>query len=238
MSEPPNEQASRSLQPTPEASGPPQDSPRDERKAKKKDKVRAAWISFVGRIVAQSVGAAATIGLGFAVVGQYHAKPAIASDGSQWTAPPVGRQSVRLRTRPATSDPALAVLPFHDLSPGAAHERLAGGITEMLVAALSRGGSLRILSLTSSMHYASLKKPLPEIAAELDADLILEGSVAQFGNEVRVVARLIDAKSDEHRWVGRYDRQSKDLLTQQADVAELIAREVAVVGGRDPRFNQ
>jgi TolB-like protein len=238
MGEPQLEQTSPPTQPVSTGSGAPTDPRSDDKKAKRKNKVRAAWISFIGRIVAQSVGAAATIGLGFAVLGQYHEASASASDGSLKTAPLVERGSVRLRTRPNSSDPALAVLPFRDLSPGLAHERLADGISEMLVAALARLGTLRVLSRTSSLHYAGLQKPMPEIAGEMDADLILEGSVARAGDVVRVVARLIDARSDEHRWVGRYDLQSKDLLTEQADVADLIAREIASLRGRDPRFNQ
>jgi TolB-like protein len=238
MSDPQGEQASATTQPLPQASGAPPDPRNDDKKARKKSKVRAAWISFVGRIVAQSVGAAATIGLGFAVLGQYHEASASASDGSLKPAPLVERRAVRLRARPVSSDPALAVFPFRDLSPDLAQERLADGISEMLVAALARVGTLRVLSRTSSLHYAGLQKPMPELAGELDADFILEGSVARSGDAVRVVARLIDARSDEHRWVGRYDRQSGDLLREQADVADLIAREIAAVRGRDPRFNQ
>jgi TolB-like protein len=227
MSNPQQEAASLPIQSARDVSGAPADSPSDLNKSKKKNKVRAAWISFVGRIVAQALGAMATIGLGLAFLGQYQTASATTSDMPRPSAQ-VWQQSA-LRTRPASSDLSLAVLPFRDVSPGPRLEGLGDGMDEALTTALSAVRGLRVLSRTSAAYYAGLGEPVPQIGHRLKADFIVEGSTARSGDRLRVIVRLIDARSDELRWSGTYYPESKDLLAVEADVAESIARDMSVV---------
>ena len=76
------------------------------------------------------------------------------------------------------------------------------------------------------MAYKGSNKPVPQIASELGVDLLLEGSVVRHEGRVRVTAQLIDGDSDQHLWAKSYDRDVRDLLALQAEVAAAIAREV------------
>jgi TolB-like protein len=188
---------------------------------KKRDKVRSAWISFVGRIVAQIMGAVATIALGLIVVQHYGIPtPSIASDKGQ------GESTVPVAARVASPGAlSLAVLPLEAYARPARHD-LADAMTEAVIADLSRAKGLRVISRTSSMQYRSNRKTLPIIGRELAVDMILEGSITSDGDRVRIIAQLIDARSDEHIWTASYDRSMKDVLALQADVAGAIARGV------------
>jgi TolB-like protein len=207
-----------------EGGGAPADSRSDLQKSKKKNKVRAAWISFVGRIVAQAMGAAATIGLGLAVVGQYHTASVRAIGTSEPNA--LAETQSALRIRPASSDLSLAVLSFRDVSPGPRQEGIGEGMGETLTAALSAIQGLRVLSRTSTLHYARAGEPVPQIGRRLNVDFIVEGSIARAGDRYRVIVRLIDARSDEQRWCATYYPDSKTLLSLEAEVAESIARDL------------
>jgi TolB-like protein len=191
------------------------------KRKKKKDKIRSAWISFVGRIVAQILGAAASVILGIYVLSSY-------KDGAnRGTAAHVARES-----RASAAEPSLAVLPFDNFSGDATQEYLVDGVTEALIADLAQTRGLRVISRTSSMHYKGQRKALPEIAAELGVDLIIEGSVARSGNRVRVTAQLIDGPRDEHLWARSYDYTVSDVLALQSEITSAIAGEVrAVVPG-------
>ena len=79
------------------------------------------------------------------------------------------------------------------------------------------------------MQYRSNRKTLPVIGRELAVDMILEGSITTHGNRVRIIAQLIDARSDEHLWTALYDRLMEDVLALQADVAGAIAKGVQEV---------
>ena len=184
------------------------------KKKKKKDKVRSAWISFAGRIVAQILGAAATVVLGIYVVSNYKGS----SDQGGVPSTRVAREA-----RPAGSEPSVAVLPFDNFSGDASQEYLVDGITEALIADLARTPGLRVISRTSSMYYKGQKKSMPDIAAELGVDLLVEGSVARAGNRVRVIAQLIDGPRDEHIWACTYDHTINDVLALQSEIATAIA---------------
>lgn len=189
---------------------------------KKRNKVRSAWISFVGRIVAQILGAVATITLGLMVV-QHYRLPAAATEearGARSDTPAIAQG--RIATPGALS---IAVLPLETYS-RPARQDFADAMTEAVIAGLSRTQDLRVISRTSSMQYRSHRKALPIIAQELAVDLILEGSITSHGDRVRVIAQLIDAKSDEHLWTASYDRSAKDVLAVQADVATAISKGV------------
>jgi TolB-like protein len=194
----------------------------DKKRKKKKDKVRSAWISFVGRIVAQIMGAVATIALGLLVVHHYKGPKSQDVASAQETPAPAPVAQARLVTPGNTS---LAVLPFETYS-GEVRKDFADAMTEALIADLSRIKNLRVISRTSSMQYKAQRKALPVIAKELDVDLIIEGSVTTSGNRVRVTVQLIDAKRDEHVWADSYDRSVRDVLSVQAEIAKAVARQV------------
>jgi TolB-like protein/DNA-binding winged helix-turn-helix (wHTH) protein/Tfp pilus assembly protein PilF len=123
---------------------------------------------------------------------------------------------------------SLAVLPLVNLSGDADQEYFADGMTEELIANLSKIKALKVISRTSVMRYKGTKKPLPEIARELAVDGIIEGSVLRAGNRVRITAQLISAASDTHLWAGNFDRDLRDVLTLQNEVARAITQEVRV----------
>ena len=187
----------------------------EKKRKKKKAKVRSAWISFAGRIVAQIVGAAATIVLGIYLVTNHKA------NSSGEPAPRVARTA-----RAAGVEPSLVVLPFDNYSGDASQDYFVNGMTEALIADLARVSGLRVISRTSSMHYQGQKKALPEIASELGVDLLVEGSVARAGNRVRITAQLIDGASDEHIWARSYEEKVEDLFALQSRIATAIAAEV------------
>ena len=121
---------------------------------------------------------------------------------------------------------SIAVLPLANLSGDPSEEFFADGMTDQLITDLAQIGSLRVISRTSVMQYKSAKKPLPEIARELNVDAIVEGSVVRSGQRVRVTAQLVQARSDQHLWADTYDRDLGDVLKLQGEVADTIAQQV------------
>jgi TolB-like protein len=124
--------------------------------------------------------------------------------------------------------PSLAVLPLENLSHDPEQEYFAEGLTEALTTTLAKIGDLRVVSRISAMLYKGARKSLPEIARELEVDMIVEGSVLRVGRRVRITARLIDAKAEAHLWAESYERDLRNVLALQSDVARAIAREVQV----------
>jgi serine/threonine-protein kinase len=118
---------------------------------------------------------------------------------------------------------SVAVLPFLSLSPNPENEFFADGITEDVIAQLSKIRSLKVISRTSVMQFKKREQSLREIGATLQVATLLEGSVRQAGDRVRIVAQLIDAEADRHLWSETYDRQLTDIFAIQADVALQIA---------------
>jgi TolB-like protein/Flp pilus assembly protein TadD len=123
---------------------------------------------------------------------------------------------------------SLLVLPLENLSPDPGQEYFADGLTEALITRLARIGALRVLSRTTSMHYKGVRKPLPEIAQELQVEGVVEGTVLRSGEQVRISTQLIHAPTDTHLWAESYDRDLRDVLGLQAEVAQAIAREIQV----------
>jgi serine/threonine protein kinase/Tfp pilus assembly protein PilF len=118
---------------------------------------------------------------------------------------------------------SLAVLPLRNLSGDSNQEYIADGMTEGLITELSGISALKVISRTSSMPYKKSNKSLSEIARELKVDGIVEGSVVRNGNEVKVTAQLVYAPEDKNIWARSFERQFKDLLTLQGEVASAIA---------------
>jgi TolB-like protein/Flp pilus assembly protein TadD len=123
---------------------------------------------------------------------------------------------------------SLAVLPLENLSHDPEQEYFAEGLTEALITTLAKIGELRVVSRTSTMQYKGVRKPLREIARELEVDAIIEGTVLRAGDRVRITAQLIDAAKEAHLWAESYERDLRDVLTLQSEVAQAVAREVRV----------
>lgn len=123
---------------------------------------------------------------------------------------------------------SIAVLPLANLSRDPEQEYFADGMTEQLTTDLGQISALRVISRTSAMHYKGTNKKLPEIARELDVDAVVEGSVERVGDQVRITAQLVEAPTDRHLWARSYERDLRDVLRLQDDVAQAIAEEIRV----------
>jgi TolB-like protein len=123
---------------------------------------------------------------------------------------------------------SLAVLPLANLSGDPEQEYFADGMTDELITNLSKIGSLKVISRTSVMQYKGAKKPLREIAQALGVDGVIEGSVFRAGNRVRITAQLIHAATDRHLWAESYERDLRDVLALQSEVAQAIAKEIQI----------
>jgi eukaryotic-like serine/threonine-protein kinase len=123
---------------------------------------------------------------------------------------------------------SIAVLPLENLSGDPSQDYFAEGTTEELITQLAQIQALKVISRTSVMRYKGSTKSLPAIAHELGVDAIVEGSVARSGEKVRINAQLIQASSDRHLWARSYDRDVRDVLALQSDVAREIAQEIRV----------
>jgi eukaryotic-like serine/threonine-protein kinase len=121
---------------------------------------------------------------------------------------------------------SLAVLPLANLSGDPEQEYFADGMTEELITDLASIPSLKVTSRTSVMRFKSSKTALREIAASLGVDAIVEGSVLRAGDRVRITAQLIEASSDRHLWARSFERDFKEVLTLQSEVARDIAKEI------------
>ena len=123
---------------------------------------------------------------------------------------------------------SLAVLPLANLSADPSQEYFADGMTEELITELAQISGLRVISRTSAMRYKGSREPLPSIAQALNVDAVIEGSVERSGEQVRITAQLINARTDTHLWARSYQRNLRDVLALQTEVARAIAGEVQV----------
>jgi TolB-like protein/DNA-binding winged helix-turn-helix (wHTH) protein/Flp pilus assembly protein TadD len=123
---------------------------------------------------------------------------------------------------------SIAVLPLENLTGDSGQDYFADGMTDALITDLAQIGALRVISHTSVEQYKGTRKPLPQIAKELNVDAVVEGSVARAGNRVRVNAQLIQAVNDEHLWARAYEGDLDDVLTLQNNISRNIADEIQV----------
>ena len=123
---------------------------------------------------------------------------------------------------------SLAVLPLKNLSGDPTQEYLADGMTEALIGRLSAIHHLRVISRTSVMRFKNPQLSVPDIARVLGVDAIVEGSVMREGNRIRVTAQLIRGATDEHFWSETYDRELRDALDLQSELAQTVAEKVEV----------
>jgi adenylate cyclase len=135
----------------------------------------------------------------------------------------------------ADRERSIAILPFVDLSPARDNDYFSDGLTEEIIAGLSAVPDLKVISRTSAMHYKGSKKPLREIAGELDVTHILEGSVRQSDGRVRITAQLIDARRDEHLWAQNYNDDLRDIFKVQEQIAREVVRALSLELGERGR---
>ena len=123
---------------------------------------------------------------------------------------------------------SVAVLPLQNLSGDPSQEYLADGMTEEIIGRLSTIRGIRVTSRTSVMQFKGTQLSVPQIARTLGVDAIVEGSVVRDGNRIRVHAQLIRAATDAHFWSQVYDRELRDVLELQSDIAQSIVQKVEV----------
>ncbi len=140
--------------------------------------------------------------------------------------------SAKRASRPAIK--SLAVLPLQNISGNLTQQYLADGMTEALIGRLSGIHDLRVISRTSVMRFKDPRLAVPDIAKTLGVDAIVEGSVIQDGGRIRVHVQLIRGATDEHFWSEAYDRDLRDVLALESDIAQSVARKVeATVTGEE-----
>lgn len=135
---------------------------------------------------------------------------------------------VRGQPAPELDQKRVAVLPLVSMSPDPNDEFFADGITEELISTMSNIAGLQVISRTSVMHFKRTTKTMNEIARDLSAGSIVEGSVRRAGNRVRVTVQLIDTNTDTHLWANNYDRQLEDIFAIQSDVSTNVAESLKV----------
>jgi TolB-like protein len=199
-----------------------------DKKKKKKSKVRSAWISFIGRILAQMCGAVATVVLGLQLVRGYFPVQATADTARVATDAAAPAVSVQ---RPGGVR-VLAVLPVANYSGDRRHDAFSDGLTEILIAELAQIPGVHVTSRTSSMHFRDRPALLPAIARQLGVDFVLESSVVTSEGRKRITVQLIDATTDLHVWVRQYDSAERDVLALHSTIANAVARDVRAAGIR------
>lgn len=152
--------------------------------------------------------------------------------GARWMWP--GRSA----DRPASAARirSIAVLPLANFSGDRQQEYFADGMTEALITRLSSIPGLRVISRTSVMRFKNTERPTPEIAKALNVDGIVEGSVTRSGARIRITATLIRGETDTNLWSGGFDREVRDVLALQSDVAQAIAQQVEASLSREQRI--
>jgi TolB-like protein/Flp pilus assembly protein TadD len=130
--------------------------------------------------------------------------------------------------REALERQTIAILPFKNMSPEAENEYFADGITEELIVALSRIEGLKVISRTSAMQYKTTPKGAIQIARELTADTLVEGSVRKAAARVRISVQVIDGRDEGNIWAETYDRQLDDIFAVQSEIAEKVVEALKV----------
>ena len=134
----------------------------------------------------------------------------------------------RSRAPAPTGIRSIAVLPLDNLSGDASQNYFADGMTDELITDLAQISALRVISRTSVMVYKGARKPLPQIARELNVDAVVEGTVLHSGDQVRITAQLIEASTDKHLWSQSYEGELRDTLALQNRVASAIADQIRI----------
>ncbi len=138
------------------------------------------------------------------------------------------RDYLSSRLAPPPKIESIAVLPLENLSHDPEQDYFADGMTEELITDLGKIGALRVVSRTSVMHYKGTNESIPEIAKELNVDAVVEGTVLRSGDRIRITANLLNAKTDRHIWAESYERDLRDVLPLQDELARTIAEEIRI----------
>jgi serine/threonine protein kinase len=123
---------------------------------------------------------------------------------------------------------SIVVLPFANLSPDPDNAFFADGLTEELIADLSKIKALKVISRTSAMSFQGSNKTVPAIAEELNVRYALEGSVRRFGDNLRITAKLIDTRTDDHLWAEKYSGTLEDVFDMQERTSRAIVEALQV----------
>ncbi len=123
---------------------------------------------------------------------------------------------------------SIAVLPFVDMSPGKDQEYMSDGIAEELLNLLTRIPELRVISRSSSFSFKGKDIDIPTVAQKLNAAYILEGSVRKAGDQLRITAQLIEARSDTHLWSKTFDRKLENIFQIQDEIAAKVVEELRI----------
>jgi TolB-like protein/DNA-binding winged helix-turn-helix (wHTH) protein/Tfp pilus assembly protein PilF len=140
----------------------------------------------------------------------------------------LGRLQRLFGTNASARIQSIAVLPLENLTGDPAQEYFADGMTDTLITDLAQISGLRVISRTSVMRYKGAKKPLPQIARELNVDAVVEGAVSRSGGRIRITAQLIQAPTDQHLWARAYERDLGDILLLQSEVSRAIANQIQI----------
>ena len=138
------------------------------------------------------------------------------------------RSKLISRPSPEIQIHSLAVLPLKSLSSDQNQDYFAEGMTDSIITELGKIGALQVISHQSVMQYKGTTKSVPEIARELNADAIVEGSIMRVGQQVRITVQLIDGRTDYHLWADSYQRDAGAILSLQNDLAKDVAAQVKV----------
>ena len=129
---------------------------------------------------------------------------------------------------PSSKITSVAVLPMTNVSGDPAQDYFVDGVTETLIAGLAKVGELRVMPRTSVMQYRNAPKALTDIARELNVDAVIQGSVQRIADRVQIKLELIQPSTDRHLWSENYDRELRDVLTIQNEVAKAVTQAVQI----------
>jgi adenylate cyclase len=172
------------------------------RVVKAKDAVRKKW-----RKIALATAAVLVVAIAVATIWNFYLRP-----------PPVEVASVEKMAHPLPDKPSIVVLPFDNLSKDPDQDYLVDGITDQIIAGLSKIPYMFTIAKESSFSYKGKAVEVRKVSEDLGVQYVLEGSVQRSGNRIRITVQLIDALSGRHMWSKRYDRELKDIFELQDDI--------------------
>jgi TolB-like protein len=196
--------------------------PADERKPRKKHKkVRSAWIAFIGRIIAQFVGSAASIVLGLMLLHKYQpVATETAAAASEADKPLASATAVHRHD----GENAVAVLPLRRFSSARVDADIADSMTDVVTAALADIPGVRVVSPSASSTRDESRAAA--LATELGVRYVLEGSVTHADDRFRVIVRVVDTERDEQVWASRYERPVRNMFRMQDEIAAALVRDL------------
>ena len=202
-----------------------------------KDVDRSASVAHhTGKKLDRAIIVVLTLALGFFAIDKFVLDPARDAKREE----SVARQARGDALVESYGDKSIAVLPFVNMSADADQEFFSDGISEELLHLLAAIPELRVISRSSAFLYKGKDIDIPTIAAQLNVAHILEGSVRRSGNQVRITAQLIEARSDTHLWSETYDRTLNDIFATQDEIAAAVVErlKLTLLSNAAPRVRQ